>query len=270
MSLGDWEVFVDAASGSVLRLTDQALYTDGSGHAFDPDPLTTARVAYGGNYSDLSDGDTAELNAQRFLKTLPELTLVGGLYYLRGPWCYIDEFEAPTSAPVSSADPNGFTYTRSQQGFEDVNVYFHIDQSQRYIQALGFNNIQHGPIHIDTHGLNGDDNSHYIPGTNRIAYGEGGVDDAEDADVVLHEYGHAIQSSSVPGWGGSFAERSMGEGFGDYWAPAIGEHLRHRRELFNSGRTQSVLAGPRRELHLHPISTGREATSTERNDLGLC
>jgi zinc metalloprotease ZmpB len=235
--LGDWEVFVDAASGTVLRLVDQACYTDGSGYAFDPDPLTSAGVAYGGVYSDPggTDADTAELNAQRFLKTLPELTLVSGLYYLRGPWCYIDEFEAPTSAPVSNADPNAFNYTRNQQGFEDVNVYWQIDNNQRYIQLLGFNNIQHGPIHIDTHGLSGADNSHYIPSSNRIAYGEGGVDDAEDADVVLHEYGHAIQSSSVPGWGSGGHESAMGEGFGDYWATSYSASLYSFRQewVFN-------------------------------------
>jgi hypothetical protein len=218
--MGSWEVFVDAVDGNVLRLRDQAAYIDGSGFAFDPDPLTTAQVAYGGNYSDPSgnDADTAELNAQRFVRPLRDITLIGGLYNLRGPWVYLEDFESPTSAPVTNADPNGFMYTRNAQGFEDVNAYFHIDQNQRYMQALGFNTIQHAPIHVDPHGLSGQDNSHYLPGANKIAWGEGGVDDAEDADVLLHEYGHAIQSSIVPGWGGNTQERSMGEGFGDYWA----------------------------------------------------
>jgi hypothetical protein len=216
--MGSWEVFVDATDGSVLRLRDQAAYVDGSGFAFDPDPLTTAEVAYGGNYADGNDGDTAELNAQRFIRPLRDITLIGGLYNLRGPWVYLEDFESPASPPVTNADPNGFMYTRNPQGFEDVNAYFHIDQNQRYMQSLGFNTIQHGPIHVDPHGLNGDDNSHYLPGSNKIAWGEGGVDDAEDVDVLLHEYGHAIQSSIVPGWGGNTQERSMGEGFGDFWA----------------------------------------------------
>lgn len=215
--MGDWEVFVSASDGSVVRLVDQMLYVDGSGYSFDPDPLTTAGVVYGGQYVDNNDADAAVLNNQRFLVTLRDITLIGGLYNLRGPWVYLEDFESPVSAPVTSADPNGFVYTRNQQGFEDVMAYYGIDQSQRYIQSLGFDDIQHLPIHVDPHGLSGQDNSHYIPSSNKIAWGEGGVDDAEDMDVILHEYGHAIQSSIVPGWGGSTQERSMGEGFGDYW-----------------------------------------------------
>ena len=43
-----------------------------------------------------------------------------------------------------------------------------------------------------------DDNSFFSPATRKIKYGSGGVDDAEDADVILHEYGHAIQDDQVP------------------------------------------------------------------------
>jgi zinc metalloprotease ZmpB len=217
--MGDWEVFVDAASGSVLRITDQMKYTDGTGNAFDPDPLTTAQASYGATgYLDNNDADSPQLSAELKERTLRDLTLLGGLYYLRGPWVYLDDFEAPTIAPPTSADPNGFHFTRSQDGFENVNAYFHIDEDQRYMQSLGFNTIQHAPIHVDAHGLSGQDNSHYIPSSNRIAWGDGGVDDAEDTDVLLHEYGHAIQNSIVPGWGSSTQAQSMGEGFGDYWA----------------------------------------------------
>lgn len=214
---GDWEVFVDAGSGAILRLTDRALYVDGIGYAFNPDPLTTARVYYGGNYSDNNDGDTAELNAQRFLLPLRDITLQGGVYYLRGLWAYADDWDSPFGAPPTSSDPNGFQFTRSNDGFEWVNAYYDIDTSQRYMQSLGFNTIQHAPFHYDAHGFGGQDNSAYYPGANKITYGDGGVDDAEDADVILHEYGHAIQASIVPGWGGG-QEGSMGEGFGDYWA----------------------------------------------------
>ena len=54
----------------------------------------------------------------------------------------------------------------------------------------------------------------------RLHFGDGGVDDAEDADVVVHEYGHSIQDNQVPGWGpgGNTEQRAMGEGFGDFLA----------------------------------------------------
>jgi hypothetical protein len=62
-------------------------------------------------------------------------------------------------------------------------------------------------------------------GAGYIEFGDGGVDDAEDADIILHEYGHALHDNSAPGvyfgdadngYGNETA--AMGEGFGDYWA----------------------------------------------------
>jgi Zn-dependent metalloprotease len=47
------------------------------------------------------------------------------------------------------------------------------------------------------------------------------VDDAEDADVIVHEYGHAIQADQVPGFGAGGDAGGMGEGFGDYLAGTI-------------------------------------------------
>ena len=53
--------------------------------------------------------------------------------------------------------------------------------------------------------------------------GDGGVDDAEDADVTVHELGHATQDAQVPGLGpgGDTEQRAMGEGFGDFLAAYI-------------------------------------------------
>ncbi len=216
--LGDWEVMVDATNGRILRVRDQAVYIDGNAVCFDPDPLTTAHVAYGTpGYVDGNDANTPELEAQTFPRTLRDISFSTGLYRLTGPYVNIQDFESPSSPPATSPTTD-FIFTRDAQGFEDTEVYYGIDQNQRYIQALGYNTIQNLSIWCDPHGLSGADNSHYIPSTNRLAWGEGGVDDAEDMDVILHEYGHAIQNGTVPGWGTSTDARSMGEGFGDYWA----------------------------------------------------
>jgi len=99
-------------------------------------------------------------------------------------------------------------------------TYFHIDQSQRYIQSLGFTGargIQYRSIAADSDGVGGDDNSHFIPGENKISFGHGCVDDNEDADVILHEYGHAIEDSINSNFDGGDTG-AIGEGFGDYWA----------------------------------------------------
>ena len=43
----------------------------------------------------------------------------------------------------AATEPTGvFQYNRSNQKFEQAMVYFHIDRAQRYIQSLGFNNVQ--------------------------------------------------------------------------------------------------------------------------------
>ena len=57
---------------------------------------------------------------------------------------------------------------------------------------------------------------------NEIRFGKGGVDDAEDAEVILHEYGHAIHFAQ----NFSFASEEAGaisEGFGDYWAVTVSD-----------------------------------------------
>ena len=67
----------------------------------------------------------------------------------------------------------------------------------------------------------------YSPVDMGIHFGESGAcrpDRGEEADAILHEYGHAIQDNQVPGWGVTnpitLKEETgaMGEGFGDILA----------------------------------------------------
>lgn len=220
--MGDWQVFVDARTGDVLGIEDRAIYATGSGQVFDPDPETKVGNP---NLPDNNDADSGiPFPAAYDIRTLNDITNTAGIYSLSGPFAKNIEFEAPTSTLVTATDPDSFRFQRSAQAFEDVVCYFHIDNFQRYIQSLGFTNANNRVQEYDSHGLSGADNSHYIPSTKRIAYGEGGVDDGEDADVVIHEYGHSIQDNIVPGWGGG-QEGAMGEGFGDYLAGSYSRAL---------------------------------------------
>ncbi len=219
--MGDWEVFVHASTGEILHVKNQMMHqskADGSGMVFEPDPLTTAGVTYGGFYSDNNDTDVTQLNDERVSVTLRDLNFDGTYYSLSGPYCVLSDLESPTDAFPQLTDPNGFNYTRAEQGFEDVNVYYHIDLSYRTLDALGFSVPGLLQFQSDPHGLNGDDNAHYVPSANYCAWGEGGVDDAEDADVIWHEYGHAIQTNTTGGMSYSGETMSLQEGSSDYWA----------------------------------------------------
>jgi hypothetical protein len=188
---------------------------NGSGLVFDPDPRTVL------NTDALTDTSAASaFDAAYSTKTLRDLTVTSGVYKLTGPYVNIKDIEAPHTAP--STTTNGvWTAKRGNNAFDDTNVYFHLDQNQRYIQSLGFTgtkSIINRPLDVDTDGVDGDDNSHYSGGSSDyLAFGHGCVNDSEDADVILHEYGHGIQANINSGWSGGDTG-AMGEGFGDYWA----------------------------------------------------
>ena len=65
--------------------------------------------------------------------------------------------------------------------------------------------------------------------TRRFTSAPGGVDDAEDAEIILHEYGHSIQDAQVPGFGSGREAGAMGEGFGDYLAGSFFADMKHAR-----------------------------------------
>jgi hypothetical protein len=99
-------------------------------------------------------------------------------------------------------------------------TYYYLNGSLTYLQKLGYTGTKDlfpNGIAADSDGLNGQDNSHYVPGSDRLAFGHGCVDDNEDTDVILHELGHAIHTHINPAWGGGDSG-GVGEGFGDYWA----------------------------------------------------
>ncbi|MFT4594606.1 MAG: hypothetical protein ACI85G_000520, partial [Psychroserpens sp.] len=196
---------------------------------FNPDPLTTVNQNYGAPYSDQNDIDVLQLNAERIM-TQALATFENDTFFLRNEYVSIEEFSLPIAEPVFSLTPE-FNFTRSESGFEDVNAFYHISYFQVYIQSLGFTNIVDYPIAVDVHALNGGDNSNFNPGFNppRLQFGEGGVDDAEDADVIIHEYGHAIMHSAAPGTNNGTQRRTLDEATGDYFASSYSRFISTNR-----------------------------------------
>src|SRR6185312_11869865 len=71
-----------------------------------------------------------------------------------------------------------------------------------------------GGIHYDPHGFGGADNSQYSSAGENLTLGQGGVDDAQDADVIIHELGHGIHDWITNGH--LSQTEGLSEGVGDY------------------------------------------------------
>jgi hypothetical protein len=172
----------------------------------------------------LSDQDDSAAAVPDSAYATVQLRNLDGSGYLRGKWVTV---ESSTGTPAYAADGK-FFYTRDQDQFEQVMGYFWVNQTQEYLQSLGFGKAGSGlpgiidepfSVKINQYGA---DNSYQTDKPYRIRLGKGGVDDAEDAEVIVHEYGHAVHQWQVPGYGGSLDAGAIGESFGDYLAVTVG------------------------------------------------
>jgi hypothetical protein len=218
----EWRVLVSAAHGAVLDVADELRRVDGSGAVYAPNPVQAT------NQLTLVDGDDATspaLDAARVGVTLTDLD--AGTTLLRGAFAdaaasAIAGCPLPYTPGTASEASRAYTYSRADDRFEEANAYAAVTLAARTYQRLGFTGVMDHPAPMDVHCL-ADDNSFYSGADQTIRFGDGGVDDAEDADIVLHEYGHATQDDVVPGFGpGSVTEqRAIGEGFGDLLAALL-------------------------------------------------
>ncbi len=250
---GDWQIVVDAMTGELVKVADVTHYhkpkeegeekkthscsgnhnhsnnyffATGTGPVFDADPLSSAGVAYGGNYVDNNDASNASLQAEVFNYSMLDITFTGSQYELNGPYAVIWEWEAPNKGSFSQAT-NTWVFNRSDDGFEATNTYYHLDWSMRYLNVtLGCNIMPRqyaGGVRFDPHSLNGADNSHFSSATGELCFGEGCVDDAEDSDVIHHELGHGLHDWVTNG--GLSQTEGLSEGSGDYWAGSYNRSL---------------------------------------------
>ncbi|HEY0143068.1 MAG TPA: proprotein convertase P-domain-containing protein [Thermoanaerobaculia bacterium] len=222
--------YYDLATNELLYR--EPLYFNARAVVFDPNPVVTTNDPA---LRDRNDAAAAVPLSAYFAVEVDD--------DLDGPHVRIVDAQAPSVPPARAGQ-----YDREQDGFEDVNAYFHIDRNQQYLQSLGYTGRRHivpYAVPVDTHAQNGQDNSLFLPsfttpGLGALYFGEGGTDDAEDADLLIHEYAHAIHEWIAPGtFGGTFSSesRALAEGFADYWA--FSAHNEKRRA---SGRDPYCLA----------------------------
>lgn len=210
-------LFLATASGVAAGKGGPGIST-GTGQVFFPNPVASL-----GDQS-LTDQKDANYPALQPAYRIVTLTNLNGSGYLKGDWANV---RGETGTPAFS-ETNTFIYTRDDDRFEQVMAYYWVTEAQKYIQSLGFGsnlrpiNKESQDIRINQYGI---DNSYSWDKHDVLRFGKGGVDDAEDAEVILHEYGHAIQDSQMTpfGFGGSVEAGSIGEGFGDYFAVTVSD-----------------------------------------------
>jgi hypothetical protein len=229
--LGDFEVLVDAATGEILARHNllEHLQT-GKATLYKVNPV----VQHGGAkglWGDHHDRDTRLLRRLRRQVTIPNIE--DGQHCLRGRW--VHALRGKKKKETCKRNLRWSKVTRSDNRFEALMVYFQINRAQEYIQSLGFSDSRPSPNGIVDRVQRAvanafkPDNSYYSPATQLITFGSGGVDDAEDGDVILHEYAHAMQDSESPGFGQSsgFQAGALAEGSSDYWAAVMSSISRH-------------------------------------------
>ena len=189
---------------------------DGAGRVFFPNPVAQLQDQ---SLTDQKDEDYPALAPAYRIVTLRDLDSSG---YLSGAWAVVRS----STGPLAYSADKSFLYGRSDDRFEQVMAYYWVTEAQRYIQSLGFGSRFRGindhpqKVRINQWGA---DNSFATDTKNELRFGKGGVDDAEDAEVILHEYGHAIHFAQSPTFYTSAESDAIGEGFADYWAVTVAD-----------------------------------------------
>jgi len=198
------EAILDQATGAVVAVRDARLHAVGSAQVFDPNPIASSGLA------DLRDGDpTANF------RVWVDLERLDGQGQLHGHHVEVNSDREPRA---NSSDLV-FDYLPYDPRFEEAMAYYHGDSSLELVDSYGFMGLFAVPLLIRVHGTQLD-NSWYSRRSKEIVFGDGGVDDAEDADIIIHESGHAIHDALAPGFEGAdmFA---ISEGFSDFWAASM-------------------------------------------------
>lgn len=198
----------------LIRRLDTAV----SAYVFAPDPLSVANVPYGGIYVDANDGNTAVLDSLRTEANV-QLAWNGFGFTLANSAAVIQEFDPPSIAVPVLPGPDA-KFSRSDSEFEMINVLYHIYEWKQRMASLGYGGMVNYAIPVDVNAYGGADQSAFDFGTTppRLYFGEGGVDDAEDADVIVHEYGHAMAYGAAQGTNIGIQRQALEEAICDYWA----------------------------------------------------
>src|SRR5947209_7223559 len=122
--------YIDAATGVLLAVKPLFAQITAKARVFDTNPVAKLNDP---SLRDHNDSAAAVPDAAYSIVDLLDLDPTG---MLAGPNVQIVDTEAPNTPHADASQP--LLFDRSQPQFEEVNVYFQIDRSQRYMQSLGY------------------------------------------------------------------------------------------------------------------------------------
>lgn len=206
--LSSWEYIIDANTGEPLHRRNRLRFADGQGRVFNPNPIVALK-----DFALMDQDDSADaIPAAAYTDViLPELD---GSGLLDGRYVSTRLTENRANEPTLV-----FNYLRDNPRFEEVMVYYHVDAVGRYLKGLGFDFVDDWQIPANVH-VNEANIAFYDDSEGSINFGDGGVDLAEDAEVIIHEYAHAILDRQVPHISSSEGA-AIHEGFSDFLAASF-------------------------------------------------
>jgi len=203
--------YVHAVTGSIISRYDNLAEATGRATVFLPNPMARAR-----GFEPLDGNRVQRPPAAAYAAV--KLTGLRGNGRLDGR-----RVTTRLTAKRFRSARLDFSVPSVRAGFEEASAYYHVNEAIAYLEALGYRGPRRlfaKPLEVDARGTR-DDNSWYSPGERTLTFGTGDVDDAEDGETVLHEFGHALQDAICPDFGQSPEAAAMGEGFGDYFAASF-------------------------------------------------
>jgi len=203
-ALGEMEEILKDEKGSVVftRMLDLFVKKDTliKTTIFNPDPLTSAEKSYGqdGLWKHSNGLNTAELAGQMKVFSTT-LKFSNDTFYAASPYLIMQDLESPSQKVFQSTHAN-FSFNRSQTEFREFNVLYHVETYRNYLKTIALPLTGMQAILTDPTAYQGQDQSRFSYSTLNpsLYYGTGGVPDAEDADVIIHEYTHGINYFLAP------------------------------------------------------------------------
>lgn len=205
-------------NGRQLYQVDLARAADSvqiKGNVFYPDPITSLKFHF---------LPTDSVNIYRAIK---EASVWGthdsatSTLQLRSPGLTVVDVSPPYIRPPSLSIPEAY-FSPGTGDFESFNAFFHASNYRESINQLGFHSLTGTTLRIDANALQREDNSYFLVDSigPLLLFGTGGIPDAQDADVVIHEMTHYLAYNAAGNTAIGRERISIEEGNCDYMAYA--------------------------------------------------